>query len=79
MIYVHLVNSMQKWFNSCHICDILWYSDALPGNCMSEEERESHVVSEHYKHICSTGGENGLSGGENLIFMYKTQTNIDSR
>lgn len=39
MIYVHLVNSMQKWFNSCHICDILWYSDALPGNCMSEEER----------------------------------------
>lgn len=46
---------------------------------MSEEERETHVVSEHYKHTCSTGGENGLSGGENLIFMYKTQTNIDSR
>ena len=79
MIYVSLINSMQMWFNSCHIWGILWYSDALPGNCMSEEEWENHANCEHYHQNILNRGENWLSGYEKLIFKYKAQINIDSR
>lgn len=59
----------------------------LPGNCMSEGERETeetrqrqnHAVSENYKTFILNGSENWLSGGENPIFMCKAQISIYSR